>query len=97
MKGIFKVLAPVIIICIVSSCGVSEAKPAKNLNNINNPSKTVRSGNFSLELVNTLNDHNMYVFYVDYSPDGKMIASGSADKNVIINDCSAWKILIGFE
>lgn len=97
MKGIFTVLALFFVIFIVLSCGVNEVKPSKILNNANSPVKTVRTGNFSLELVNTLTDHNMYVFYVDYSPDGKMIASGSADKNVIVNDCSSWKILKVFK
>jgi WD40 repeat protein len=40
-----------------------------------------------------LDEHTQYIFSVNFSNDGRLLASGSADKYVIIWDCMAWQPL----
>ncbi len=94
MGRIIKFIPGIFLFFLILSCGESSVKSEKNLNN--KPVNNKKIENFSLSLINSLTDHNMYVFYVDFSPDGKFIASGSADKTVIINDCASWKVVKTF-
>jgi WD40 repeat protein len=96
MKGIFEMMAVLGIIILLLSCGENKVKPTNynNLNSINPVTRySKKAENISLTLIKTLEDHYLYVFYVSFSPDERLIASGSADKTVIINDCSSWKVV----
>lgn len=43
--------------------------------------------------IKSLVGHKQYIFYLDYSPDYRFLASGSADNTVRIWDCNNWNAL----
>ncbi len=66
-----------IILVLFNSCGKENIRPDV----ITDPDKNIK-----MTYLYDFTDHYQYVFYTDFSPDSKYLASGSADRQVILWD-----------
>lgn len=84
---------------VLSSCG-SKNKGVRP-ENVSNPSNllpsTQKEIKFSAEVYRTLTGHHQYVFYTDFSPNGEVLASGSADQTVRLWNIEAGKQIFEME
>jgi WD40 repeat protein len=89
MKGIFPGI--LLVLLVFSSCAEKSAKQEVNqeLTTAKSEEKhQVVKLSDSLSPLTTLKGHNGYIYYIDISPDGKYMVSGSSDKTIKLWDIS---------
>ncbi len=82
-----------VFLLLLLSCAAGNVKVENQSINSSVKSGSESAGASGLQLLDNLTEHYLYIFSVDFSSDGKFLASGSADKNVIIWDCRTWQPL----